>query len=111
MRTKSPAQRSNDLHRFQKQTLTPANGVVRRMAEKIVHERVVAPQIGRGSGYKTGGRCFASRRFSEADVLSMRARRLGGESIAALAREFDVSYNNMRSILNGISYSWVSDPA
>lgn len=82
---------------------------LRKVADLVLHDRVVKPKTGKGSGQKTGKAQFASRRFSEAEVIAMRLRYRNGERPCDLAREFGMHRDNMHSILKGVSYAWVRD--
>lgn len=82
---------------------------LRKVADLVLHDRVVKPKTGRGSGIKTGEAKFASRRFTEAEIIAMRLRYRRGERICDLAREFGMPPRAMEMILKGESYAWVRD--
>lgn len=109
MRLKSPATRSNDGHVFQSHALAPMSRTLRKVADLVLHDRVVKPKTGRGSGQKTGAAQSASRRFTEAEIIAMRLRHRRGARPCDLAREFLVHVNTMLAILGGTSYAWVRD--
>lgn len=108
-RLKSPARRPNDGHVFQSASLAPLSRTLRKVADLVLHDRVVKPKTGRGSGQKTGKAQFASRRFSEAEIIAMRLRYRNGERNCDLAREFGLHPNAMAMLLKGESYAWVRD--
>lgn len=110
MKQKSPSERTNDLHHYRRESLSPASRLVQRIAGKIKTAKIEKPKTGKGSGRKTGALAGASRRWTAEQVFEMRRRRKAGERISDLAREFGVHYVNMEQILDGRNYSWVPDP-
>jgi hypothetical protein len=104
--SKSPSRRGNDLHHYRRQDLTPVNGVLRKMADLVLHDRVEPEKERRvGLGVKNG----AKRRFSEDEIRAMRRRYQNGERICDMAREFNLAHRNMSMILQGESYAWVKE--
>lgn len=56
---------------------------------------------------ETRGKPF--RRYSEAQVREIRARRKEGESIAEIARSLNAADTHIGKIARGVAYKWVRD--
>ena len=75
----------------------PFGGVLARMAQKVIHDRVVK---------KEPKRRGLPRRFTDEQVRAFRKRYYhGGETIADMARQENVSYQSFSRLVTGETYA------
>lgn len=98
--SKSPASRVNDGHIYTMDSTTPANKLVRRMAELVLHDRVVHEE--------PKSRRPPTARFSDEQVRLMRKlHTLGRVKPSEFALLLGMSVDVATKILNGTNYSKV----
>lgn len=75
----------------------PLSGLVRRIAQRVLHDRVRIKTRKRGN----------AGRLTESQVREIRRRYSAGEKVAVLAAENNFTVDSMKHVIDGTNYAWV----